>query len=231
MVDSGAGVSTLNLRTAQRLGLKGGRRVSVRSVEARVDGYWPERLSARIGNVHLPTEYLAVDLSNLSKACEGGVDGLLGADFFQNRIVQIDFEAKKIRLLKSTVASAQAESLPLETHTSGMRVRVSVNGGRQQWARLDTGCASALQWVTSAVASEHFSRLPAIGVSTLSIPQTETKVQLGNMEFRSVPTGLHQKEIFAGEAGLVGNGLLSRFARVTIDAPGARLVLEQLHTR
>lgn len=227
MLDSGAGVSTINLSTAQRLGLKGGRRVNVRSVQTSVAGYWPEHLRASIAEVRLPADYLAVDLSDLSKACAGGLDGLLGADFFRNRIVQIDYQAKKIRLLKSVSANAQAEVLPLEAHTSGIRVPLRVNGGKQQWVRLDTGCASGLQWVTSEVGSNHFSRLPAIGIATLSIPQTETTVQIGKTEFKGVPTGLHEREIFAGEGGLLGEGLLSRFRVVTIDVSGGLLLLER----
>jgi len=31
----------------------------------------------------------------------------------------------------------------------GMRVPISVDGQKRQWVRLDTGCATAFQWVTS----------------------------------------------------------------------------------
>jgi len=41
-----------------------------------------------------------------------------------------------------------------------------------------------------------------------------------------VPTGLHQKEIFPGEAGLLGNGLLSRYRSVIIDWKSRRLFLK-----
>jgi hypothetical protein len=33
--------------------------------------------------------------------------------------------------------------------------------------------------------------------------------------------------VFAGEAGLLGNGLLSRFGSVTVDAKAGRLILER----
>jgi hypothetical protein len=229
MLDSGAGVSVINLHTAQRLGLKLGNRVSVRGVQTSVGGYWPQRLSASVGEVHLPKDYLAVDLGDLSQACDCGVDGLIGADFFSKRVVQIDYEAKKIRIFKSATDIESSESLPLEMRPCGMRVPLQVNGGKQQWVRLDTGCASALQWVTSEVASNNCSRLPAIGVSKLSIPQAKSDVRLGKIEFKAVPTGLQDKEIFAGEAGLLGNGLLSRFASITVDASAHRLILEKSH--
>ena len=41
----------------------------------------------------------------------------------------------------------------------------------------------------------------------------------------SIEIGVHPQQIFSGERGLLGNGLLSQF-RVTIDSPGRRLILE-----
>jgi hypothetical protein len=45
-----------------------------------------------------------------------------------------------------------------------------------------------------------------------------------------VPTGLHRDAIFDGEVGLPGNGLLSRFKTVTLDATSARLILSDLRS-
>jgi hypothetical protein len=46
------------------------------------------------------------------------------------------------------------------------------------------------------------------------------------MTFDSVPTGLHRQPIFPGESGLLGNGLLTRFERITFDTKARRLMLE-----
>jgi len=101
-----------------------------------------------------------------------------------------------------------------------------VNGHDRQWVRLDTGCATALQWVTSLVPDQCTHQM-AIGLAELSIPQTKTTVGIGEHKFESVPTGLHETAIFPGEAGLLGNGLLSLFSRVTIDAKAGRVILEK----
>ena len=53
-----------------------------------------------------------------------------------------------------------------------------------------------------------------------------TEVSVGGKYFADVPTMLHANEIFAGERGLLGNGILSRFERVTVDAKSGFLVLE-----
>ena len=224
LVDTGAGVSVINLNTAKRIGLKLGRQVTVRGVDTMLTGYWQQHMSAKVGGVRLPREYLAVDLEKLSRSCEQPVDGLVGADFFRGRVVQIDFDAQKIRLLKSDQAGKSEDALPLQLRSCGMRVPISVNGRDPQWVRLDTGCATALQWVTSEVPDQCTHQM-AIGLAEISIPQTKTSVGIGEHQFSDVPTGLHEKPIFPGEAGLLGNGLLSRFATVTIDAKAGRVTL------
>lgn len=228
LLDTGAGVSAINLATAKRIGLKLGREVNVHGVETMLTGYWQQRMSAKAGAVKLPSEYLAVDLETLSRSCEQPVDGLIGADFFRGRVVQIDFDAQKIRLLKPEKGAKLNETLPLEIRTCGMRVPITVNGHTRQWVRLDTGCATPLQWVTSDVRPEECSgRRMAIGLAELSIPQTTTAVAIGRYEFESVPTGLHERAIFSGEAGLLGNGLLSRFSSITIDAKAGRIIFKE----
>jgi predicted aspartyl protease len=220
LLDTGAGVSVINLRTAEKLGLKAGNRVSVQGVGATAAGYWPEHLAATAGEVSLPAEYLAVDLSELSGACACPVDGLIGADFFRGRVVQIDFAARRVRLLASSAPAAGQQIVPLKTRQNALRVPARINGGAAQWLRLDTGCASSLQWVTPAARAGAHRRQLAVALNGISIPVAQTTVQLGRACFKDVPTGLHDKTIFAGEAGLLGNGILSRFACVTVDANG-----------
>ena len=225
LVDTGAGVGVINLSTAKRIGLKLGREVMVHGVQTMLTGYWQQRMLAKVGEVELPREYLAVDLDKLSSSCERPVDGLVGADFFRGRVVQIDFEAQRIRLLKPEKARKTGEALPLQLRSCGMRVPIRVNDHKRQWVRLDTGRATALQWVTSDVRPEQCGRKMAIGLVEISIPQTETTVGIGEHKFGNVPTGLHETAIFPGEAGLLGNGLLSRFSTVTIDAKAGRVIL------
>jgi hypothetical protein len=227
MLDSGAQVSAIHLGVARRLGLKLGCPVSVRGVKSSVTGYWPEHLSARLGEVHLPEDFLAVDLGLLSQACGCGVDGLLGADFFKRHIVQIDFQNRKIRLLKSVHPEGNEEFMPLFVRASGLLVNIQVNGGKPQKARVDTGCASALQWVAPKAPSEPYSRQIAVGMTEVSMPLVKRSVRLGGTEFPSVLTGLQDHQIFPDEAGLLGTPLLSRFSVVTMDTVTKRLFLKK----
>jgi len=139
--------------------------------------------------------------------------------------VQIDFDAQKIRILKPEKARKSDETVALQLRSCGMRVSISVDGRKRQWVRLDTGCATALQWVRSDVPGPCTRQL-AIGLAAISIPQTKTAVAIGDRKFDKVPTGLHEQAIFPGEAGLLVNGLLSRFSSITIDAESGRLILK-----
>jgi hypothetical protein len=227
LVDSGAQVSVINQRTAHELGLREGRRVRVRGVHTVTEGRWPVQLAARVDGFSLPQKYLALDLDKLGEACHCRVDGLLGADFFSDRIVELDFATRRIRLLTTPRELVGGASLPLDIRASGMRVPVGINGGKPAWVRLDTGCAAALHWVTALPQGrEHPSQI-AVGLVELSIPAATATVQLGGTTFEGVPVGLHEREIFVGEAGLLGNGLLSRFTSVTVDTKAGRLILRK----
>jgi hypothetical protein len=225
LVDSGASASVVNLGTARRLGLELGPKVSVTAVATTLTGRYPVKLSAKANQLELPGEYLALDLSKLSGACSRPVDGLVGADFFRDRVVEIDYTAQKLRLLGAAPSGAGITSVPLETRPCGFRVAVNVNGGKSQWVRVDTGCATSFQWVTSKERAERCTTTLAVGLAELSIPQTMTGVRIGNHYLDTVPTGLHRKAIFPGESGLLGNGLLATFGVIIIDAKAGHLIL------
>jgi hypothetical protein len=226
LLDSGAGLSVINLPAIRRMGSLTGRRMAVHGVGATTTGYWPQHLSARDGSLPLPSSLLAVDLSELGRACRRTVDGLVGADFFDSHVVQIDFTARRIRLLASSDGLINRTTLPLEIHGRALQVPVRVNDGPPQWVRLDTGCAAALHWVAARVRPQDCIPSLSVALTTVAVNMTQTSVELAGLRFDGVPTGIHTQNIFEGEAGLLGNELLSRFSKVTIDAKAKRVILE-----
>jgi predicted aspartyl protease len=228
LFDTGAEVSVINADTAAVLGLSAGEKIHVQGVQAATTGHWPVRLAAKAGNVDLPSKYLSLDLSRLAHSCSRPLDGLLGADFIQGKAVEIDFQSHLIRFREQISPAKSDVDLPLKDSGKCFCVSVRVNNGQSQWVRLDTGCATALQWVTADAEVRAQSAIPAIGLAGLAIPQTQTTVSLGGKQFDQVPIGLHRHAIFAGESGLLGNGLLNRFKTVTIDTKSARLVLSPM---
>ncbi|MDD5140603.1 MAG: aspartyl protease family protein [Verrucomicrobiales bacterium] len=228
LFDTGAEISVINADTVKALGLSAGKKIHVQGVQATTAGHWPVRLAAKAGNVNLPSKYLSLDLSQLSHSCSRPLDGLLGADFIQGKVVEIDFQSHLLRFREGISPAKSDIDLPLKVSGNCFCVPVHVNNQKQQWVRLDTGCATALQWVTADVGVGTQSAIPAIGLAGLAIPQAKTTVSLGEKQFDQVPTGIHRRAIFAGESGLLGNALLSRFKTVTIDTKSAHLVLSPL---
>ncbi len=229
LLDSGAQVSVVDSRIAARLGMTGGAAVSVMGVGSATTGYWPRTLNAHSGKIELPRNYLVLDLSNLSKACtNAAVDGLIGTDFFRERVVQIDYQKNIIRVLPHAPEESSTQTLPLKIRRCGMLVPVRINDSKPQWVRLDTGCASVLQWVTGSIRPEQCTRRVAVALTAFSIPTTVTTLALGSLQLRGVPTDLQENEIFPGEKGLLGNGLLSRFQTVTINAKRKEVILGKM---
>ena len=153
------------------------------------------------------------------------MDGLVGADFFHNRVVRIDFKRQVVSILPGPPTEVGAQILPLKVRPCGMLVPLQINDSTRQWVRLDTGCASALQWVTASVGPEGCTKRVAVALTSFSVPVTQTTLTLGAVRFEAVPTDLQGMAIFPGEKGLLGNGVLSRFRTVTIDAKRKEVIL------
>ena len=224
LLDSGAGASVISTDAARQAGLKLGRAESVQGVHGRSVAYRVEGISGKIGITPVASSMLALDLRSVSFACGRKIDGLIGADFFRDRIVQIDYSAAKVRLLNRAEAShIGGNILPLARRHDAWCVRVGVAGQAPEWMRLDTGCNSAIEWVLTASNARKLTAT-AIGLATRSSRSIQADVALGSERLPGVKVGVHQTPIFSGESGLLGNGVLSRFV-VTIDEAKGRLTL------
>ena len=172
-----------------------------------------------------PKSVLAIDLRALSGRCERHVDGILGVDFFRGRIVQIAYNEGRARILEKCDPNLpNYQILPVRICNDAFCVPVRVAGNPAQWMRLDPGCDVAMEWVMSK-AEKRPTGESSIGLSGKSPRCLRTSVQLGKQCFKAVTLGVHTEPIFPGEAGLLGNGLLSKF-RITIDQPGKRVIFE-----
>jgi hypothetical protein len=224
VLDSGAGLSALTLEAARKLKVKLGAPVWVVGVEGGAKARWVHGFSARVGDVPLIGDLLAFDLRQINPRAPRGIDGLLGQDFFRGRIVQIDFRKKRLRLLERA-DPARSAVLPIKFQNGAMCVPVSVAGSAPRWTRLDTGCNDDLHWVAARPSSSGRSGA-SVGFSRGPVTYVETMVDLAEYRINGVQAGLHEREFFSGEAGLLGTGILSNFT-MTVDAPRARLILRK----
>lgn len=220
LLDSGAGASVLDIRTARRLHLKMGAPQTVQGVGSEAVAYRMDGVKASTGNVCLANLPLAVDLSKADTLCDRPIDGLIGIDFFKDRVVQIDYVKHCLRLLKPGKPAPQAvvERLPMKMQNGIVCVPVGVNESKPRWTRLDTGCNDALHWVVPRPLATKAPREVSIGFVTDDRDTALTSVTLGGRTMSNVKTALHGEFLFPGEAGLLGNGVLSQYL-VTVDWP------------
>ena len=226
LIDTGAAASVVDQQTAQRIGWPLREPVSVRGVDAQQQANWTPTEKISFSGVEWAHRFVAVDLRKLSYACDRPVDGLLGADFFRGRVAQFDYARQVLRLLPSNSVASGSVVLPLRLDHGAFCVPLRVNGCMAKWVRLDTGCAKPLHWVTKDIRRETSSPQVCIGLADVQVPFATATVQIGKERINSVEVGLHKHEIFVGEAGLLGNGLLSRYV-VTLDAKTSRVVLSK----
>lgn len=224
ILDSGAASSVVDITVAKQLKVKLGQFVSVQGVFSQTTGRRISQFSAQTAGISVPERIIAFDLRAIGAICHQRVDGLLGSDFFQGRIVEIDYRAMTMRILSRAEPDARSTTLPMRISNGSFCIPVTVSGSRPQWMRVDTGCDSAMEWVTHRSGQEKFSG-SSIGLTAGSAGKAFKDVQLGKRTLKQVETGLHGQQMFAGEDGLLGNRLLARF-RVTFDVPRGLLFLE-----
>jgi hypothetical protein len=223
LLDSGAGASVLSLRTAQRLHIPLGKTESVRGVGVNAAARHLTGVDATANGVMLSNVSLAVDLSSADELCSKPIDGLIGVGFFKDRVVQIDYTRRVLRIGAGAPTTA-SERLPVKMMNGIMCVPVGVNDSTNRWTRLDTGCNDSLHWVIPRPASRGNHDAVSIGFVTDTNDTSLTSVSLGKRALRTVKTALHGSPLFPGEAGLLGNGILSQFL-VTVDWPNRQVLL------
>jgi hypothetical protein len=227
LLDSGASASVIDLKTAQTCKIHLEARQPVTGVNGPDIAYRVNGFKATMGGLPLPKSVLAIDLGNVSGVCDQHIDGILGFDFFRNRILRIDFSAGEVAFLKDCDPDpAKCDILPMKMSNGACCVPVRIGGNGEQWMRFDTGCDSALEWVPEGAQRKPLSG-PSIGLSSRFAHFASASARIGNDCFNSVSVGIHTKQIFPGEDGLLGNGLLSKFC-VTVDEPRKRVIFERV---
>jgi Aspartyl protease/PDZ domain len=170
-----------------------------------------------------------IDLSNTKSQIGRQIEGLIGYDFFEKFIVEIDYEANLIRLFepKTYRYSGVGESIPItvdqEARNSFLAAEIAVQGAAPESRRLliDTGSDDTVD--DSFVAKSTGPRREIIsgvglGKEFKSTVGIVSRLKLGGVSFENVYAG-------AGGVPLVGGGILRRFT-VIFDYAHERMILE-----
>jgi hypothetical protein len=211
LLDSGAGATLIDRDVAHSMKLRPGKARRIQGVSGTASAVTMYGIAGTLGSIAIPSSALALDLRSVS-GNGPRIHGLLGLDFFKDRAVQIDYSSRVLRFLSDGESERlPGESVPLARRNDSFAIRVTVNGEGPQWMRFDTGCDSAVEWVTPKNSSS------ARGL-------THAEVQMGTLTIPGVKVGRRATAFFQGEGGLVGNALLSKFS-VTLDLARKRVVL------
>jgi hypothetical protein len=229
MVDSGAGLTTVDAAYARRIGLVGNRTIPVRGTGGPVEGHLASGVSLAIGGLRLDgLTVLILDLALVAKEIGRPIDVIVGNELFENSVVSIDFDR---RILGFAVPSdfsppAGAVRLPLQATGDGPRkLPVSIDGLEPVLSDFDLGHGGAIilsrdYWEKQPkIASLPYAETVSGGVGGLTRRRIATlrTVTLAGRAFADVPAILNQDANDLPPRGAnVGIDLLGRF-RLTID--------------
>lgn len=187
----------------------------------------------------------ALKLSEIS-AVEGlRVEGLVGGDFFNRHVVDVDYRKRRIRMLPSSFAyRGNGISIPISIERGHIYTTASVENANGQRAEgkfmIDTGFRTALSFTGPFATTHHLTdRAPFIREATMGIGaggESRAKIfrlrllEIGSLHWNDLvaTASLDEKGLLARSdlAGVVGGDLLRRY-HLILDYPEQRLILEE----
>jgi Aspartyl protease len=171
-----------------------------------------------------PKAPLALDLSNIGSTIEEG--GILGYDFFERYVVELDYDHQIVRLYdpRSYVFHGNGSKIPLVLKPPRAYVMVQISAPgvpkQPQLLRLDTGSSDAADSDIVLHSNEPKKPITAgvgIGSKFQAYLGTVSELDIGPYELKSLPSA-------TGGVQLIGDGVWSRF-NVVLDFSRSRMYL------
>jgi hypothetical protein len=160
MLDSGAGVTTLDDDFARKIGLKRGTPVTAQGTGGNEQGELVRDVTIQAGNLKLSgVTVLVLDLERIEKAIGRPLPAVLGREVFVNSVIGLDFDRKLLTLSpsKGFVAPAGATEVKLRRESTLHYMPISIDGLPPVEAALDLGNGGAL-----SVSKEYFDANPKL---------------------------------------------------------------------
>jgi hypothetical protein len=247
VLDSGSSSTLLNKRLVEQLKLKVEAVGEATGAGAGADeallvsGVTFNLSGIRLANQEVP----AIDFKGLEASLGRNIDGLLGYDFIRRFVVEVDYEARVIKIYNAAKYrySGRGESLSITTEDGHPHVRLKVTLPERAPLEgkfiVDGGAGAAtLEFASPFIKRHNLLRtvklmetksLAAIG-GTVNISYGRGKnIQLGRLSLENPIIGFPQanKGSFANRriAGLIGSRFLSRFT-VIYDDVRRRIIFE-----
>lgn len=248
LLDTGASASVIDAACAARLGLKprGGAAGSATTEGGQIAMSPVSGVTLDLPGLSLPVPTLVcIDLKGLKAGLGRNIDGILGYDFFRRYVVEIDYDARRVRVYEPATfrdtGFGEPFSLRLKDNTPCIEARIWQAGGHSASGQFefDTGFTGTLNlypyFVVVHTLAPRADRAISIrsgailaGKSRLRIARIE-ELRLGDIAIHHPVVQFSQDTegdaANTGSDGLIGGELLRRF-RVTIDYSRSRVLLK-----
>ena len=243
LLDTGAGVSVLNLTTVQSLGLKASAGGTLHGAGGNVQSTRITGVTFDVGGALLKDlNVAALPLAQFENVGGRSVDGILGVEFFKRYVVEIDYEARQLAVHEPAgyVYAGRGESLPLNIKNNHPHVRAQLTlPGRAPLEGefvIDAGASMPVVLLPSFIERNKLrDTLPATftvygrgvgGEIQLPVGRAES-VRIGGFTLTQPVAAFPSAGTFGSEgiAGNIGTAILRRF-KVVFDYSRRRLHLE-----
>ena len=238
ILDSGAGVTTLNLAFARKIGLTNGQKIEAQGTGGQQDAELYQNVTIEAGNLKLSgATVVAIDLTQIEKAIGRPMPAILGRELFVNSVIGIDFDRNEMTLSPSAGFSAPVGATEVKLKREGTLhyIPISFGGLPPVDAAFDLGNGGALS-VSKEYHEAHplFTSLPfavslsgGVGGVHEMKKVTMPKVDLAGFTFSGVPAdlGALPDGPYAGKAN-VGIQMFRPF-KLTLDLGHDRLWLQR----
>ncbi|MGK6318257.1 aspartyl protease family protein [Sphingomonas sp. DT-204] len=237
VLDTGVTHSLISRRFAEAIGLRPEAAGRADAIGGTVPLGWATVESLTIGGLTRTGGRLAVtDLKAIATGSAEPVDMLVGSDLLGRQALDIDYDARRFRLLPSGRLPFAGISVPLSVAPGSGVFLSELSIGRQRFKPVivDTGDGSSVTlsrevWGSARMPATPFTTAYAFGLG--GAIETDLTVlpaiRLAGLTARNVEVRIEGEDGFSqltGTAGRIGSGLLQRY-RVLIDPAARRMVL------
>jgi Aspartyl protease/PDZ domain len=239
-LDTGFENSVIDPKWIGPLGLKAGRKQRVDAPGGSVERATITGATLELPGLQITNQvFSAIDQSAFAPFYGHAVDGILGFDFIERFVTEIDYEAQRLRLYDAATYryDGAGSSVPIDVSTRQpyVEARVLRNGEAPAQGRfeIDTGSMDALNLNTPFAASH---RIPGPGARAVSVRGRSlggetsgllTRVEgleLGNIRIDMPIAGIVADDV--DRAGQISGEILRRF-RVIVDYSRGLMILEK----
>ena len=244
--DTGASISVIDPQSAKALGLRAKGKLDLDATGGTVQSGLIGPVSLSLTGVTVFNQTLAtIDLDSVAPLFGYKIDGIIGHDFINNFVVEIDYAASLLNLYEtgSYKYSQTGESIPIELveKTPFARARIVLNGREPVEGKfeVDTGGTGILFLNTPFVKKHKMletlttqaqSKLGGAGGSSAAVKAQVPAVELGSFVIKNplvvFAQGTEGSEGSAEYDGELGSGFFSQFKTI-LDYSRSQMILER----